>query len=46
MRQGGTDRLWDRIEDHLIRWRKDGAPSLDRFLITAYPGGQTIAWPA
>ncbi|MFB7271781.1 ATP-grasp peptide maturase system methyltransferase [Streptomyces sp. NPDC056244] len=46
VRQGGVERLWDRIEDHLIRWRKDGAPSLDRFLITAYPGGQTIAWPA
>jgi methyltransferase of ATP-grasp peptide maturase system len=44
VRQGGPDRLWDRVEDHLIRWRKDGSPSLDRFLITAGAGGQTITW--
>ncbi|QXE35021.1 ATP-grasp peptide maturase system methyltransferase [Streptomyces sp. GMY02] len=46
VRQGGPDRLWDRIEEHLTRWREDGAPGLDRFLITARPGGQTITWAA
>ncbi|WP_046503328.1 ATP-grasp peptide maturase system methyltransferase [Streptomyces odonnellii] len=46
VRQGGPDRLWDRIEEHLTRWREDGSPGPDRFLITAYPGGQTITWAA
>ncbi|MFP8940959.1 ATP-grasp peptide maturase system methyltransferase [Streptomyces fenghuangensis] len=44
VRQGGPDRLWDRIEDHLSRWHRDGAPTLDRFLITASPEGQEITW--
>ncbi|WP_240958160.1 MvdC/MvdD family ATP grasp protein [Streptomyces barkulensis] len=44
VRQGGPDRLWDRIEDHLSRWHRDGAPTLDRFLITASPEGQRITW--
>lgn len=44
VRQGGPDRLWDRITDHVTRWRHDGSPTLDRFDITVTPEGQTITW--
>ncbi|MEU2507898.1 ATP-grasp peptide maturase system methyltransferase [Streptomyces sp. NPDC007863] len=44
VRQGGPERLWDRIEDHLTRWRKDGSPELDRFRITVTPDARTITW--
>ncbi|MFE1874094.1 ATP-grasp peptide maturase system methyltransferase [Streptomyces sp. NPDC059496] len=44
VRQGGPDDLWDRITDHVIRWRHDGSPTLDRFDITVTPEGQTITW--
>lgn len=44
VRQGGPQRLWDTIEDHLTHWQQDGAPGLDKFLITATPGRQTITW--
>lgn len=44
VRQGGPDRLWNQIEDHLARWRKDGSPDLDRFRITVTPDEQTITW--
>ncbi|MFD3875415.1 ATP-grasp peptide maturase system methyltransferase [Streptomyces sp. NPDC058623] len=46
VRQGGTDRLWDDIQDHLTRWKKDRAPALDQFEITVTPDRQTITWPA
>ncbi|WP_406060900.1 ATP-grasp peptide maturase system methyltransferase [Streptomyces sp. NBC_01077] len=45
VRQGGPDRLWDGIEDHVDRWRRDGAPDLDRFRITVTPDTRTITWP-
>ncbi|MFJ3906151.1 ATP-grasp peptide maturase system methyltransferase [Streptomyces sp. NPDC090025] len=44
VRQGGPDRLWNQIEDHLARWHKDGSPDLDRFRITVTPDEQTITW--
>lgn len=46
VRQGGPQRLWDRIEDHVERWRADGAPSLERFTLTVGPGFQRIIWPS
>ncbi|MFD9452381.1 hypothetical protein ACFWBC_04700 [Streptomyces sp. NPDC059985] len=46
MRQGGSDRLWDDVQNHLTRWKKDGAPALDRFEITVTPDRRTITWPA
>jgi hypothetical protein len=45
VRQGGPERLWNRVEDHIIRWRRDGSPAAERFTITVTPEGQTIAWP-
>ncbi|MFF3602970.1 ATP-grasp peptide maturase system methyltransferase [Streptomyces sp. NPDC002463] len=44
VRQGGPDRVWNRIEEHVTRWRRDGSPSLDRFRITVTPEAQTITW--
>ncbi|MDF3292206.1 ATP-grasp peptide maturase system methyltransferase [Streptomyces silvisoli] len=47
VRQGGPAPLWDAIEEHVLRWRADGAPPVDRFEITVTPEGRTvIAWPA
>ncbi|MFD7555196.1 hypothetical protein ACFV9E_11775 [Streptomyces sp. NPDC059835] len=45
VRQGGPDRLWDAIEEHITRWHTDGSPTLDRFEITVTPDRQTITWP-
>ncbi|AJF66575.1 hypothetical protein [Streptomyces vietnamensis] len=45
VRQGGPDRLWDRVEEHVARWRRDGSPDLGRFRITVTPETQTITWP-
>lgn len=45
VRQGGPDRIWDDIEEHVTRWRSDGSPTLDQFSITVTPEGQTITWP-
>ncbi|MER7537176.1 ATP-grasp peptide maturase system methyltransferase [Streptomyces sp. NPDC097704] len=44
VRQGGPDRVWDRIEEHVTRWRRDGSPGLDHFRITVTPEAQTITW--
>ncbi|MGW2559120.1 hypothetical protein ACWCXB_07700 [Streptomyces sp. NPDC001514] len=44
VRQGGPGRVWDEVEDYVARWRRDGAPGLDRFLITATPDHQSISW--
>ncbi|MGW7362325.1 ATP-grasp peptide maturase system methyltransferase [Streptomyces sp. NPDC054841] len=44
VRQGGPGRVWDEVEDYVARWRRDGAPGLDQFLITATPDRQTISW--
>ncbi|WP_024759934.1 ATP-grasp peptide maturase system methyltransferase [Streptomyces exfoliatus] len=45
VRQGGPDRLWDRVEDHVTRWQRAGSPDLERFRITVTPEAQTITWP-
>ncbi len=45
VRQGGPGRLWDEVEDHLLRWRADGSPDLGRFEIVVTPEGQRITWP-
>ncbi|MFD9884801.1 ATP-grasp peptide maturase system methyltransferase [Streptomyces alboflavus] len=45
VRQGGPARLWDAVEEHVARWRSDGAPGLERFEITVTPEGQAITWP-
>ncbi|MGW6389536.1 ATP-grasp peptide maturase system methyltransferase [Streptomyces sp. NPDC055103] len=45
VRQGGPDRLWDHVEDHMARWRRAGSPDLERFRITVTPDAQTITWP-
>ncbi|MFE2265741.1 ATP-grasp peptide maturase system methyltransferase [Streptomyces griseosporeus] len=44
VRQGGAVQLWDAIEDHLLRWRADGCPSLDRFQVIVTPEGQRVSW--
>jgi methyltransferase of ATP-grasp peptide maturase system len=44
VRQGGVDRLWDRIEEHIHRWEHDGSPGLEQFTVTAGPDHQTITW--
>ncbi|MEF3114540.1 ATP-grasp peptide maturase system methyltransferase [Streptomyces chrestomyceticus] len=46
VRQGGPARLWDAVEEHVRRWRADGAPPVERFGITVGPDGQRITWPA
>ncbi|MFC4610087.1 ATP-grasp peptide maturase system methyltransferase [Streptomyces maoxianensis] len=45
VRQGGPSRIWDEIEEHVTRWRADGAPPLDQFEVSVTPDGQTITWP-
>ncbi|MCX4676961.1 ATP-grasp peptide maturase system methyltransferase [Streptomyces sp. NBC_01433] len=45
VRQGGPDRLWDAVEDHVSRWCADGSPSLERFEINVTPSRQSITWP-
>ncbi|MEV0305257.1 ATP-grasp peptide maturase system methyltransferase [Streptomyces prasinus] len=45
VRQGGPAQLWDQVEDHLLRWRADGSPALDRFEITVTPEAQKVTWP-
>ncbi|MFE0043125.1 ATP-grasp peptide maturase system methyltransferase [Streptomyces albireticuli] len=45
VRQGGPARLWDAVEEHLGRWRAEGAPGLERFEITVTPDEQAITWP-
>ncbi|MFJ8232454.1 ATP-grasp peptide maturase system methyltransferase [Streptomyces sp. NPDC094448] len=44
VREGGPERLWAQVEDHVTRWRKEGSPGLDRFLITAAPGEHMATW--
>lgn len=46
VRQGGPEPLWDAVEEHVARWRTDGAPPLDRFEITVTHEGQSITWPS
>ncbi|MDT0542501.1 ATP-grasp peptide maturase system methyltransferase [Streptomyces lonegramiae] len=46
VRQGGPARIWDAVEEYVVRWRSDGAPGLERFEITVTPDGQSITWPS
>ncbi|MEU0727482.1 hypothetical protein [Streptomyces sp. NPDC006140] len=46
VRQGGPVRLWDAVEDHVLRWRANGSPALDRFQITVTPEAQRVTWYA
>ncbi|BCM71077.1 putative O-methyltransferase [Streptomyces sp. EAS-AB2608] len=43
-RQGGPGRLWDDVEEHLLRWQADDAPPLAAFEIEVSPEGQRVAW--
>ncbi|SBT90472.1 methyltransferase, ATP-grasp peptide maturase system [Streptomyces sp. DI166] len=45
VRQGGPVPLWDMVEDHVLRWRADGSPSLERFEATVTPEAQRVTWP-
>ncbi len=45
VRQGGPARLWDAIEEHITRWRGDGAPSLEQFTVLATPDQLSVMWP-
>jgi hypothetical protein len=45
VRQGGPVRLSDAVEDHMLRWRTDGASPLERFEVLATPEDQSITWP-
>lgn len=44
VRQGGPDRVWDAVEDHLVLWRESGSPALEEFEVTVTPEGQGITW--
>ncbi|QTD96221.1 ATP-grasp peptide maturase system methyltransferase [Streptomyces cyanogenus] len=44
VRQGGPGRLWDDVEEHLLRWQADDAPSLEQFEIEVSPEGQRVDW--
>ncbi|MFD8073437.1 hypothetical protein ACFV3E_12375 [Streptomyces sp. NPDC059718] len=45
VRQGGSERIWDPIEDHLLRSRHDGSPALNQFRITiTRDGGHSFSW--
>ncbi|MDC2961308.1 ATP-grasp peptide maturase system methyltransferase [Streptomyces gilvifuscus] len=43
VRQGGPDRLWDAVEDHLSRWHAAGTPTLKEATIRVTPAGQNIS---
>ncbi|MGW0185536.1 ATP-grasp peptide maturase system methyltransferase [Streptomyces sp. NPDC003362] len=45
VRQDGPLRLWDMVEDHLLRWQADGSPTVDRFEIVVTAEAQRITWP-
>ncbi|MEU1820928.1 ATP-grasp peptide maturase system methyltransferase [Streptomyces abikoensis] len=44
VRQRGTDRLWDRISEHVSRWQKDGRPSVEQMRLHVGPDGQQLTW--
>lgn len=46
VRQGGSARIWDDIEECVARWRADGSPALDRFEIKVTKDSQEITWPS
>ncbi|MEV5411437.1 methyltransferase domain-containing protein [Thermopolyspora sp. NPDC052614] len=43
VRQGGPERLWDRIEEAYGLWEEKGRPDWSRFSFEARPDGQIIA---
>jgi hypothetical protein len=45
VRQSGPFRIWDAVEEHITRWRADGAPPLERFEITVTSDRPSITWP-
>lgn len=45
VRQGGPVQLWDAVEEHLLHWRADGSPTLNRFEIIITPEAQRVTWP-
>ncbi len=42
VRQYGSHRLWDRVEEAATFWNDEGRPSYERFGITATPQGQHV----
>ncbi|MEU1623516.1 ATP-grasp peptide maturase system methyltransferase [Streptomyces sp. NPDC005722] len=45
VRQGGPSRLWNDIEEHIVQWRHDGAPGLEKFRVAvASDGLQQVEW--
>ncbi|MFE7114013.1 ATP-grasp peptide maturase system methyltransferase [Streptomyces sp. NPDC057654] len=45
VRQGGPARLWDAIEEHITRWRNDGAPPLEQFTVRVASDQLSTTWP-
>jgi len=43
VRQGGTPRLWDDIENAVLGWQATGAPPIDQFRICVTPDEQTVS---
>ncbi|MER6076077.1 ATP-grasp peptide maturase system methyltransferase [Streptomyces sp. NPDC001817] len=44
VRQGGPDRLWDAVEEHLGRWHAAGTPAVEEATVRVSPQGQSIHW--
>ncbi|WP_018557331.1 MULTISPECIES: ATP-grasp peptide maturase system methyltransferase [unclassified Streptomyces] len=45
VRQGGPARLWDDIEEHIVQWRHDCTPGLEKLRVTVTPDRpQHMTW--